>query len=973
MVLKRSLGFFIIVLFLSLQTYAQFDGKREGEAERWADSVYQSLNLTERIGQLIFIRANHSGEDYMQEVPGLIKKYNLGGVTFFAGNPVDQALQTNIYNQLPRVPLFISIDAEWGLGMRLSQTVSYPLQMTLGAVRNDSLIYEMGRQVAQQCSRMGIHINFAPVVDVNNNPENPVIGMRAFGDKPGDVAQKGSLYMKGLQDENVLASAKHFPGHGDTHVDSHEDLPVLNKSKRDLRELEFKPFENLIDEGVASIMVAHLSVPSFDRRKSRPASLSDNLIEKQLKKRMGFEGLVMSDGLDMKGVTKYFKPGEIALEAFIAGNDILLIPEDIPASVNAIQMAMESGKVSEERLAESCRKILKYKYLTGAHSRQTIDTANLLADLNKRAYYKLREQLFDSAITVVKNDRNIVPLSYPDTLKPALVIIGEEKQQPFADAFEQFIPLSVHYLRHDADITERQQLISDVEQANLLIVALVNTNISAARNYGITDGDIQFVEFLARKKPVVLDIFASPYVLDFFSDAGIFHAILVSYQDKPGIQRKSAGVILGMDASSGKLPVRAGGFETGTGWTTPKTRLSFAKPEDLGIDTAYLRKVDSIALTSIEMKAFPGCQILAAKDGYIFYDKCFGYHTYDKETPVRSNDVYDLASLTKILATTPSLMAMVDQARILLDARLSDYLLYLRGTNKEDLGFREVLTHQAGLRPWIPYYESTLINERWDTLVYRPVISEEFPVRVAKNMYIREHYRFKIFRNIVDSELGEKRLAYSDLGFYLFQDMMEDLTNLPFDQFVYDFFYTPLGLNHLRFKPLKYFPVKNIVPTEFDQKFRQQLLVGDVHDQGAAMLGGVAGHAGLFGNSGDVAVMMQMFLNKGTYGGRVFFSPDVVNEFTRCQFPEQDNRRGLGFDKPLLEYEEHRSNCKDASPSSFGHSGFTGTYTWADPENGLIYVFLSNRIHPDMDNRLIMEHDVRTNIHQLFYEAIKER
>ncbi|MEJ2595460.1 MAG: glycoside hydrolase family 3 N-terminal domain-containing protein [bacterium] len=578
----------IIGIFLSLQTFAQYEEEKVREAERWADSVYQSLSLTERIGQLIFIRANYSGENYLQEVPDLIKKYNLGGVTFFAGNPLDQVLQTNIYNQLPRVPLFISIDAEWGLGMRLSNTVSYPLQMTLGAVRNENLIYEMGRQIAQQCRRMGIHINFAPVVDVNNNPENPVIGMRAFGDMPGDVARKGALYMKGLQDGNVLASAKHFPGHGDTRVDSHKDLPVLKKSKRDLRELEFKPFKYLIDEGVASVMVAHLSVPSFDRRKYRPASLSENLIGKQLKKRMGFGGLVISDGLDMKGVTKYFRPGEIALEAFTAGNDILLIPEDIPASVSAIQQAIASGKVEEERLEESCRKILKYKYLVGAHQRKTIDTAHLPADLNKRAYFRLREQLFDSAITLVKNDRNLVPLSYPDTIKPALVIIGEENPQPFAEAFRQFMPVAVHYLRHDADINARQQLFSEIEEANMLIVALVNTNISAARNYGITDGDIQFVEFLARQKPVILDVFASPYVLDFFSDAGIFHAILVSYQDKPGIQRKSAGIILGMDASSGKLPVSAGGFTTGTGWSTPKTRLSYAMSNPCSKGWIYL-------------------------------------------------------------------------------------------------------------------------------------------------------------------------------------------------------------------------------------------------------------------------------------------------------------------------------------------------------------------------------------------------
>ena len=399
--------------------------------------------------------------------------------------------------------------------------------------------------------------------------------------------------------------------------------------------------------------------------------------------------------------------------------------------------------------------------------------------------------------------------------------------------------------------------------------------------------------------------------------------------------------------------------------------MSYARPVDLNIDTAYLNKIDSIALDGIKVKAYPGCQIIAAKDGYIFYDKSFGYHTYDSIRKVKNDDLYDLASLTKILATAPALMKMVDENKLDINGKLSDYLLYLRGTNKADLGFREVLTHQAGLTPWIPYYENTLFDNNWDTSVYRSMISEEFPVRVAKNMYIRENYQYGIYSQIIESPIGEQEYAYSDLGFYFFKEMVEQLTNSPFDQFVSDEFYKPLGLLQLTYRPLKTFPKERIIPTEFDQIFRHQLLHGDVHDQGAAMLGGISGHAGLFGNAYDVAVIMQMFLNEGNYGGREFITKETLEMFNSVQFPEDSNRRGLGFDKPMLEFEEHRGNCKDASPSSFGHSGFTGTYTWADPETGLIYVFLSNRVYPDMDNAKIMELDIRTNIHQLFYEAIK--
>lgn len=971
---KKICFFFVVGIFIPLFSFAQLsEGVKSVAAVAWADSVYHSLTDSERIAQLIFIRANYSGKEYLKEIPGLIETYNPGGVVFFANDLLKQVEATNEWNKLAKTPLFISIDGEWGLGMRLKNTLKYPLQMTLGAVADDSLIYQMGMQIGEQFQRVGIHINFAPVVDVNSNPINPVIGMRSFGENPEMVAKRGYLYMKGMQDKNVLASAKHFPGHGDTEVDSHKDLPVLRRSKKELRATELVPFKYLIEEGVASVMIAHLSVPAFDKQKNRPSSLSPKIIEKLLKQKMGFDGLVITDGLDMKGITKYYKKGEIALIAFLAGNDILLIPDDIPASIKIMKKALDKGKIKRERLEESCKKILRYKYLSGAWKNETIDTANLTADLHKPEYLKLQHQLFSEAITVVKNENNLVPLSFPDTIKPVIIVIGEEEKIPFEDPFKQFIPVETYRLKHDASVADRQKVLSELEEFNLVIIAVVNTNISAGRKFGISESDIQFIEHIGRKKAVVLNVFASPYSLGFFSNLSIFKSVIISYQDKPFVQKYSAEVILGMQGASGHLPVGSGCFGAGAGIVTQKTRLTYASPKELGIDTSILKKIDSIALNGIAIKAYPGCQIIAVKDGFIFYDKTFGYHTYDQKQVVLKSDVYDLASLTKMLATTPALMAMADQKKIDLNGKLSDYLLYLKGSNKETLGLKEILTHQAGLEPWIPYYRNTLFENVWDTMVYRSVISEDFPVRVAKNMYIRENYKYRIYEQIIASDLGKKEYAYSDLGFYFFKEMVEQLNNRPFDQYLYTSFYEPMGLHLLRFKPRKYFPVNEIVPTENDQVFRHQLLLGDVHDQGAAMLGGISGHAGLFSNSYDVAVMMQMFLNGGKYGGREFFSEETVKTFTSYQFPGDDNRRGLGFDKPLLDFEDHRSNCKDASPSSFGHSGFTGTYAWADPETGLVYVFLSNRVYPDMDNGKIMKLDIRTNIHQLFYESIKQK
>ncbi len=941
------------------------------DSEQWVDSVYQSLSLKEKVAQLVFVRANYSGQKtFIKEVDKYVKNFNVGGVAFFRGSALAQAQMTNHWNRMAKTPLMVTMDAEWGIGMRLNGTVKYPLQMTLGAVTEDSLIYQMGREIAWQCKRMGIHMNFAPVVDVNNNPANPVIGMRSFGSIPTAVGEKAALYMQGMQDEGVLACAKHFPGHGNTRSDSHKTLPVVTSKMKNLRKVEFVPFQYLIDKGVTSVMVAHLSVPAIDKSKNKPTSLSSKVIEKQLIKKMGFQGLVVTDALDMKGVTKYYDKGEVALLAFKAGNDILLMPDDVEASINSIVEKLESGKIKEERLERSCKKILRYKYFSGAWQRQEVDTSHLMSDLNQTVYEKTVHGLGAQAITVVKNDDNLLPLAYPDTLKPALLIIGDDKASAFEQSFHQVFKPVVVRLKHDASIMERQRALEAVQDNNLIIVGLLNTNISASRKFGISDGDIQFVEHLSRRKAVVLDVFASPYALNYFNGLDQFKAVIVSYQDKVFYQKYSAEIILGMRAAHGKLPVDVAGMDAGSGVPTPKTRLTYASPTELGIDPYILSKVDSTANNAINIGALPGCQILAAKDGHIFYHKQFGYHTYDSLLTVQSDDVYDLASLTKILATTISLVKLVDEGQINLDGKVSDYLLFLRNSNKKDLGFKEVLTHQSGLKNWIPYFEQTLVADVWDTAIYRSRISEEFPVRVANNMYIREKYNHHIMQQILDSELLEKEYSYSDLGFYLMKLMVEHLTNTPFDDYVYDNFYSPLGTNKLRFKPRKFFGLKQIIPTEDDKVFRHQLLHGDVHDQGAAMLGGVSGHAGLFGNAYDVAVVMQMIMDGGTYGNREFLSTANVNKFNTVYFHEDDNRRGLGFDKPLLEFEEHRSNCRSASPSSFGHSGFTGTYTWADPENGLVYVFLSNRIFPDMHNNKISQLDIRTNIHQMFYDAI---
>ena len=779
--------FFLIVAVMSLQLNAQSTINNGLLEERWADSVYQSLTLEQRIAQLIFVRANYSGQPYLKVIDTLIMKYNIGGVVFFKGDPVSQAIQTNYWNSLSITPLFVSIDAEWGLGMRLKNSIKYPLQMTLGAISDNNLIYKMGQQIGDQCNRMGIHINFAPVVDVNSNPKNPVIGMRSFGQNPLLVAEKGSLYMKGMQSTGLIACAKHFPGHGNTYKDSHKDLPEVTSPLSTLVKNDLFPFQYLIDNGVNSVMIAHLSIPALDSRTNIPTTLSYPIVTELLIDSMGFDGLIITDGLDMKGVTKYYEVGMVALEALEAGNDILLIPDNIPASIQNIKYAVLNGNVSEERLEYSCKKVLRYKYLSGAWKNIPIDTTNLIRDLNKQEYIATSEKLMEAAVTIVKNEDALLPLLDNCPSRKALLIVGTEKRQEIEEVFSQYDDYKIFRIPHNAKRRVAKKLIAELEDYDLVIAAMLNTNILASRRFGITQADVDLVEKIAAVTDVVLDIFASPYALNFFND-NLFKAILISYQERPELQIVSAEMIINGANRFGLLPVDAGNYKAGWGLRYGATKLYADDPKAMGLNMEMLRKVDSTALNGIEIGAFPGCQIIAAKDGAVFYNKSFGYHTYDKKAKVKWNDVYDLASLTKILATTPAIMKMTEAGKINIDGELSDYLLMLKGTDKDSLQFKEVLAHQSGLQNWIPFYESTITENGWDTTIYQSSISEEFPVRVAEGMYVRKGYRHVLMDSIMLSPFQDKSYHYSGLGFYMFKQMVEDINNMSFDEYLYDIF-----------------------------------------------------------------------------------------------------------------------------------------------------------------------------------------
>ena len=940
----------------------------------WVDSVFKALTPYERISQLFMISVYSNGDaKYNENISKQICDYKVGGITFFKGGPVRQAILTNQFQMYADVPLLIAIDGEWGLAMRLDSTPVFPRQITLGAITNDSLIFEMGSEIARECKRIGVQLNFAPVVDINSNPKNPVINSRSFGENKFNVSKKSLAYMHGMQSHGVLACAKHFPGHGDTDTDSHLALPVIHHSKEMIDTLDLYPFKEMIKNDISSVMVAHLNIPSLDTAKNSISSLSKTIVTDILKKDLGFKGLVFTDALEMKGVSNTYKDGDAELNALIAGNDILLLPQDIPKALKKIKGAIDSLKISQSLIDEKCKKVLRFKYLAGLNNYKPIKIKGLYKDLNSPESYNLQRKLYENAITLVKNKNNIIPLKRLDTLCLAFLSIGDTIASTFQNNLNHYASIESYHIHKNIKSREADSLLKILKNYDYVIVGVLNTSNLANEDFGVTQQTIDFIDSLTNQNKIILDVFANPYSLSRFHETKNINALIVSYQNSKVSEELSAQLIFGGISSVGKLPVTASEeFPINTGINSEKPlKLQYAIPKEVGIAEKDLAAIDSIALKGIKNKAYPGCVVLAVKNGKVFYSKAFGYHTYENIEPTQTSDIFDMASITKVEATTMAIMKLVDEGKLDVNKRLEDYLPFMKKTNKGRIVIRDLMAHQAKLKAWIPFYKETIKNGNPDTNIYKKVRSENYPFRVADSLYIRKDYPDTIIAKIVESPLNKKKeYLYSDMGFYLMMKIVEKISNKSFESFVNENFYTPLCMGSTGFSPRNKFSLDKIVPTEIDSSWRKQLLHGDVDDQGAAMMGGVCGHAGLFSNAYDLATLLQMMLQKGEYAGTNYLKASTVEEFTKCQFPSNKNRRGLGFDKPSINPKDAGPCCKSASPLSYGHSGFTGTFFWVDPAENLIYIFLSNRVYPDPNNKKITEMNIRTDIQQVIYDAI---
>ncbi len=953
---KFFLPFFF--LFTQLVTAAQY--KIHLNAQQWTDSVFKSLSDEEKIAQLMVVRAFSTKPDDIAKIADLIKTYNVGALCFFQGGPIRQATATNYYQSIAKTPLLVTIDGEWGLGMRLDSVTKYPYQLTLGALSDPSLIYQMGIAVGEQCKRIGVQVNFAPVVDINNNPNNPVIGYRSFGEDKNKVTKFGLAYMKGMQDAGIMACAKHFPGHGDVDVDSHLDLPVINKSMEQLDSLELVPFKALFNAGVGSVMIAHLYIPAIDNTANTATSLSKNNVTNLLRNQLGYQGLTFTDALEMKGVAKYWPGGEAAVQALIAGNDMLCLPESVPDAIDAIKKAIDQKRLNWDDINNKVKKILLSKYDLGLNQWKPVDTTNLVNDLNQKTN-AICYEVAKKTITVI-NGSSIIPES---AKKIAYVGIGALQPNLLSERLKEDRNADNYFISYTDSTSKATRILDSITSRNYdaVVIGIYGFTLRPSNNYGITDTVMQLWNQLQSMNPITL-VFGNVLATKNFCAA---KNLVACYQDDDITQQVAADLLEGTISTEGTLPVSVCEYKYGAGI------MQKAEPAQLTMEQNKFEAVDSIVEDAIAKKAFPGCVVLAAHNGEIVYHKAFGNYEYGPSPAMNFGSIFDLASVTKVSATNISIMRLYDEGKIDLNKTLGDYLPWTRGTDKAHLKIHDILLHQAGLIAFIPFYREVIdsVTGLPDPAVFSEKPKPGFTVRVAENVYLRNDWEDTMFQRILKSKLGPQgKYVYSDNDFIFLGKIVEALTGMTLDQYVQKTFYNKMGLETTGFKPRNRFPVNRMVPTEKDEYFRHQTMQGDVHDEGASMFGGVAGHAGLFSDAYDLAMLYQMLLNGGEMNDKRFIKPETIKLFS--SYHSDVSRRGYGFDKPEKDNATRKEPYPSslASPETFGHTGFTGTCVWVDPKYNIVYIFLCNRVYPTRNNSKLSQMNIRGKIQDAIYRAL---
>ncbi len=951
------------------------------------DSILNTMTLREMIGQLIWVPAyaDAMGGNY-RSIEELVSRHGIGGIIFFEGSSELQREYTRRIKEVSKLPLIIAIDAEWGTGMRLSDIENFPWQLTLGALEDDSLIYRMGAAIARQCHDVGVNINLAPVADVNNNPLNPVINYRSFGEDPVRVAAKAAMFMKGMQDNGILACAKHFPGHGDTDTDSHKSVPVISGDRQRFDNIELLPFMRLINEGVGALMTGHISVPALDES-GLPSTFSHKVVTGLLREEAGYGGLIITDAMNMAAATKTFPPGVADFNALIAGNDVIEFPVSPLKALDEIASRVESGELAASQITDRVRRVLAAKLWIASCQPGKNDqhAMNSGGDQEGRVpdgstagpgQPALIHELYAGAMTLVENRANLIPLARPDLIRIATVSVNRLAMTGFQKMVDRYASAD-HYFIDPSNEVGARFIMSKLKDYDLVIAGFGAMAQKPSGGYGVTPALSRIFSEIAALEHSAVIWFGSPYGLARLDLSRKPAAMLVAYQDNSFTQDIAVQVLFGAIGASGRLPVTVGdSYPAGTGIKTAGSlRLRYAYPENAGLSSEKLiSRVDSIVNEALDTLAFPGCHVIIARRGTVVFNKCYGFHLFDSTEAVTEYDLWDLASVTKVASATPSLMVLDDRGLFDPDKTLGYYLPWYRFSNKGDMLLRDMLAHQAGLRPGLPFWQNTMENDStYRRGLYRDYANRRFALPVSDSLYINRSYLKEMFRAIRDSPLGPKKYLYSDLTFILAAEIIESLTDSTIDKFAPANIYRPLGAFNITYRPLEKYPRARIVPTEYDSLFRKQLIRGTVHDEATSLLGGVSGHAGLFASGNDLMKVIEMYRRGGEYGGVRILSREVLQRYTTVQYPENDNRRALGFDKPLLGNDtipaDEAYPCPSASPSSYGHSGFTGTFIWVDPDEEISYLFLSNRVYPTRRNSLLSDLSVRGRILQAVYDA----
>jgi beta-glucosidase-like glycosyl hydrolase/CubicO group peptidase (beta-lactamase class C family) len=911
----------------------------------WTESVMKKMTVREKIAQLFIIwtRAGllpNEGKQW-QENLRYARDAGVGGFYFSHGNAYGFPVNANKLQRAAKIPLLISADFEWGAGMRIQEATAFPRAMALSATRDTNLAYEMGRAVAQEARALGIHQNYAPVVDVNNNPKNPVINIRSFGEDAGLVSAFARAFIRGTQDGNVIATVKHFPGHGDTEIDTHLDLPTVRFTRQRFDSLELRPFKDAIQNGVMSVMIAHIHADAFDGSDSIPATASYNLVTKLLKEELKFGGMIVTDALAMKGMSKVFNAGEAAKRAFKAGADVLLMSPNTDDAIDSIAAAVQRGEISMERLDHSVRTMLKYKQWCGLDTNRFVDVDTIAGVVSRTSSLELAKHIARKSVTVLGNESGILPLRTLNGKKVLDIVFSDTEDPNDADELhdELFKRKRMELCRIDprSNQMEYDDALKKAKYADMIICQYMNFTRSEAMTGFLPKKVAELMDaIVALKKPVIGISTGNPYVAMEFPK---LDAYVTTYGSGPVSLEAAAEILFGEQPSSGKLPVTIPGrYNFGDGVETKAIVLRQGEPQEAGFIPDSLLKVDSIIAKAIADSAFPGAVLLVAKDGIIVHEKAYGRFAYDSTSEkMTTESLFDLASVTKVISTTSAVMKLSEEKRISLDDKVIKYFPAFGQNGKENITLYNLLVHNSGLQAWRKYYEFC-----------------DSPQCVIDSIFAAP----LVYRT------GDSTL-YSDLGLITMGKVIEKVTGTTLANYVDSVFFKPLGMKNTMYNP----PMelwKRTVPTEIDSFWKKtyEPVRGRVHDENAATLGGISGHAGLFSTASDLAKILQMELNYGKYNGKRYLDSVTITKFIQQQ--DESNSRAIGWDTRST---GRSFSGQFTSPATFLHTGFTGTSVVVDPEKKVVIIFLTNRVYPTRNTSKIAR--VRPAVHDAVYRALK--